>query len=262
MVLPLVLTAVAAAAPIGDPIAEAAYAIQAGRLDQARAMIAKQIAGGARGPIIERLLADLAFASGKHAEAFSRYESLTVNGDAVLLERAAISAVKSGALDRAKPLADQAVAAPGASWRAWNVRGVAADLRNDFAVADESYRKALSATPDQPDVLNNLGWSHLLRGEWQQAAAALEKAVAAKGATQRARNNLELAKAAIASDLPRRAAGESDADFAARLNDAGVAAQIRGERQRAIAAFAQAIATRDSWYDRAARNLKRAESNQ
>ena len=56
-------------------------------------------------------------------------------------------------------------------------------------------------------------------------------------------------------DLPQRRPGESDQDWAARLNDAGVAAELRGDRARAAAAFSQAIETKDSWYIRAANNL-------
>ena len=264
MIPSLVLAAAMAAAPVGDRLAEAEHAIAAGRLAQARTMIGMEIARGAEGRRVDRLLADLAHAAGNHPEAVARYAAMIASGqnDALLLERAAISAVKAGEPTKAEFYAKLAVSAPGASWRAWNVRGVAADLNNDFAIADLSYRRALASASDNRDVLNNLGWSHLLRGEWQAAIDTLEKAAAVEGATQRTRNNLELARAAIASDLPRRAVGESDADFAARLNDAGVAAQIRGERKKAIAAFAQAIAARDSWYDRAARNLKRAEASQ
>jgi hypothetical protein len=73
-------------------------------------------------------------------------------------------------------------------------------------------------------------------------------------------NNLELARAALSSDLPRRNPGEADSAWAARLNDAGVAAQLLGDKQRAVAAFAQALEARGSWYDRAANNLKAANS--
>ncbi len=250
------------AAPGGDRLAEAHHAIEAGRVEQARAMLAGEIAKGAKGARVDRLLGDLAYASGKHAEASTRYEMVLASGstDAILLERAAISAAKSGWIARAAVLVERAVAAPGATWRAWNARGVIADRRNDFATADESYQRALVLAPGMSDVLNNLGWSYLLRGRWEDAVASLEQAVAAKPARRRASNNLELARAAVAHDLPRRRGGESDADFAARLNDAGVAAQIRGESKRAVAAFAQAIAARGIWYDRAAQNLKRAEA--
>lgn len=255
---------VASAAPAVDRIAEADLALRAGRLDQARTMIAAEIARGGAGARVDRLLADLAFAANRHAEASARYDALLAAGvrDGAALERAAISTAKSGAVERAAELAERAVAAPGASWRAWNVRGVIADQRNDFDLADESYAKALAAAPGQPEVLNNLGWSQMLRGNWAEAVVALEKAAAGTRPARRTINNLELARAAIASDLPRRRARETDVAYAARLNDAGVAARVRGNSKRAIAAFAQAIEARGSWYARAAQNLKRAEASQ
>ena len=71
-------------------------------------------------------------------------------------------------------------------------------------------------------------------------------------------NNVELARAALAADLPQRRPGESEDDWAMRLNDAGVVARLQGDRARAVAAFARAIEARGSWYERAANNLQAA----
>jgi tetratricopeptide (TPR) repeat protein len=131
-----------------------------------------------------------------------------------------------------------------------------ADLRSDFDSADAAYERALALAPDRGEVLANMGWSKLLRGDWNGAIAPLEQAAQLMPKSERVANDLELARAGLASDLPHRRPGEADEDWAARLNDAGVAAQIRGERARAIAAFSQAIEARTSWYERAANNLK------
>jgi hypothetical protein len=71
-------------------------------------------------------------------------------------------------------------------------------------------------------------------------------------------DNLELAQAGLSADLPRRRTGESNPDWAARLNDAGVAARLRGDEERAIAAFTQAMYANEQWYARAANNLETA----
>lgn len=259
----LLLAGAAASAPTPialpvDRIAEAEHAIDMGRLDQARAMISAAIAQGTRGEAVDHALADLAFADGRSAEALERYKLLLGQhpDDALLAERAAISAIDAGDLALAKGLADHATSLAGASWRAWNARGVVADMSNDFARADESYRRALALAPDRAEVLNNLGWSRLIRGDWSGAVAPLEQAVQLMPNSRRAANNLELAQAALASDLPQRRPGESDDDWAARLNDAGVAAQLRGEHARAVAAFSQAIEARSKWYRLAADNLE------
>ena len=87
----------------------------------------------------------------------------------------------------------------------------------------------------------------------------LERAAAIDPKSRRIADNLELARAALAEDLPRRRARESNADWAARLNDAGVAAAIGGQHQRAVAAFSQALTASATWYERAANNLAAIE---
>ena len=105
-------------------------------------------------------------------------------------------------------------------------------------------------------MVNNQGWSLLLRGDWRRAETVFERAAALDPRSKRIASNLELARAALASDLPQRRAGESEHDWAARLNDAGVAAKVLGDRTRAIAAFTQALEVSGSWYTRAANNLE------
>ena len=253
-----------AAPPTVDRIAEAGHAIAVGRLDQARAMIGRAIAEGAKGEAVDRALADLAFADGKSGEALERYKLLLGRHptDSLIAERAAISAIKAGQIPQAKGLANHATSLPRASWRAWNARGVVADLGGEFEAADAAYAHALASAPDQPEVLTNIGWSKLLRGDWNGAIAPLERAATLRPASERIVNNLELARAALASDLPKRRSGESDEDWAARLNDAGLVAQLRGDRARAVAAFSQAIEARASWYARAANNLSAVTGKQ
>lgn len=267
----LVLAGAVATAPVALPppttmerIVEAEHAIAAGRLDQARAMIGRAITEGAKGEALDRALADLAYADGKSAEALERYKLLLGSHptDALIAERAAISAIKAGEIALAKGLANHATSLPQASWRAWNACGVVADLGKDFEAADAAYERALALAPDQPEVLTNIGWSKLLRGDWNGAIAPLERAATLRPKSERIVNNLELARAGVAVDLPRRQAGESDEDWAARLNDAGVVAQLRGDRARAVAAFSQAIEARASWYARAANNLSAVSGKQ
>ena len=77
--------------------------------------------------------------------------------------------------------------------------------------------------------------------------------------SERIAHNLELARAAVSEDLPARRPGESDTDWAARLNDAGVIAKVRGDHRKAKAAFAQAVEVRSDYYERAANNLVQVE---
>ena len=122
-----IAAALSAAQPASSPAAanstslvDAAQALEAGRLEQARLMIGKALSAGANGHDIDRLLADLAFASGKNEEALARYEKLLNGGshNALAAERAGIAALKLGLVDRALPLVETATRSETATWRA------------------------------------------------------------------------------------------------------------------------------------------------
>ena len=258
MILALLVAAADLPQGVTVRLAEARHAIEAGRLEQARLMIANAMAGGAAGPAIDRLTADLAYASGRYSEALGRYDALASSGkaDTLLFEHAGIAALKSGNLPLARQWIGKACARSDASWQVWNALGVVADLDQDFAAADEAYAKAAQLAPAEAEIVNNQGWSRLLRGEWAEALTILERAAALDPQSTRIKNNLELARAAVSEDLPRRRPNETDEEWAARLNDAGVVAKLRGEETKAVAAFTRAIEVRSSWFDRAANNLK------
>jgi len=261
--LALIIAAQAAAIvqPV-DGLAEAQHALSVGRIDQARAMVAAAVGKGAYGGPVDRLLADIAYAEGNYAQALSRYEVLSAvhPADARLAEGAGLSALHLSQIAKALTALDKATALPGASWRAWNARGVVADYQGDWATADRAYARAAALAPGQADIANNQGWSLLLRGQWADAVAPLERAASLNPISARIADNLELARAAIADDLPTRRAGESLEDWAARLNDAGVIAKIRGDRRRAVAAFSRALEARSLWFERAANNLATVEA--
>jgi Flp pilus assembly protein TadD len=263
MIQLLLVAAVASSAPAATPpnprelIAGAEHAIWANRLDQATVMISRAVGAGAAGPELDRVLADLAYVSGRYDEAFARYQSQLKSSaaDERLLEHAGIAALKLGDVKNAFSLLSRATSARGASWRAWNALGVVADLRSDWVTADACYDKASQLAPDEVEPVNNRGWSHLLRGNWREALSLFEKAVVVDPKSVRAANNLELARSALAAELPNRRPGETESSWAARLNDAGVAAAILGDKPRATAAFSQALDVSGTWYVRAANNL-------
>ena len=270
MILPLALL-LALAEPVataalpaeqGEPqsqisLAEAGRAIAAGRLDQAKSILGVAIAAGAKGEPVDRLLADLSFARGENEQALSLYKALLAEhpDELLLLERAGIAALRLGRAAESTVLLDRATRQPQAGWRSWNARGIAADRQGRWDEANAAYARATALNPSQAEVANNLGWSMMLQGRWAEALASFERAAGINPTLPRLANNLELARAAVAAELPQRLAGEDDDSFAARLNDAGVVAAASGQTKRAEAAFAQAIEVRSRWYARAAENL-------
>jgi len=267
MISLLLAVALAAAEPPpatapAQPLSEAAHAIRAGRLEQARLMINNAVKAGVTGPELDRVIADLAYASGDFRSALPRYLQLLVSNttDRAMFEHAGIAALEVGDRTQALKLLERATSLPGATWRAWNARGVAADYQREWAIADQSYARAAALSPDRAEILNNLGWSLLARGQWADAFENLGRAAAIDPKSTRIAANLELARAAVTEDLPKRRAGESDIDWAARLNDAGVIAKLQGNDKKAVAAFTQAIQARSEYYHRAANNLATAQA--
>ena len=252
-----------AAAPMPASLDEARHALSAGRLDQAQTMIVNAVASGAQGEPVNRLVADLAFAKHDDAQALNFYRALlpTHPDDTLMIGCAGIAELRLGEVREATALLRRATALPGAGWRTWNALGAAEDALGDWAAADTAYARALVLAPDRAEVANNRGWSLALRGRWHDALAELTRGVVLDPSLLRLANNLQLARDALATSLPERRAEENDAAWAARLNDAGVAAAAQGERARAIAAFAQAIAARPAWNARTAANLAAVEAS-
>ena len=249
------------AATTADPLGEAAKALTAGRDIQAGMLISAARVNGATGEPVDRLTADQALASGDDRQALDLYRSLLLAhpDEALLLERAGEAALRLGDQADATAFLDRATRQPSASWHAWSLAGIAADRRGDFDAADAAYARADGLSPNQAIVADNRGWSLMLRGRWAEAAEALQSALLLNPLVPHGAANLELARAALAADLPAKAPDETDNAFAARLNDAGVVAIVQGDRPRAIAAFSRAIAAQSNWFARAARNLDLAE---
>lgn len=238
---------------------EAVYALSEGRTLQARTMLGEAVRLGARGEPVERLLADLDFVERRYAQALARTRSLLVlhPDDPILLERAGLSTLVLGNTEEAEAFLARAVRLGSRRWRTFNGLGIVADRKGDWSAADAAYDEAALLEPDEGVLFNNRGWSLLLQGRWEEALLPLTQAVAMDPDNERYAANLELAEMAVSEDLPRRADGESDQQFAARLNDAGVVAAAQGLERKAIAAFTRAIEARSQYYERAATNLAR-----
>ena len=69
------------------------------------------------------------------------------------------------------------VADPGFS-DAYSLRGLIYMRLNDYAIAEESFNKALSIAPRNADVMHNLGWLKCQQAAYRPAFALFEKALA------------------------------------------------------------------------------------
>ncbi len=77
---------------------------------------------------------------------------------------------------------DQAIALAGdpkpADWFVWYARGIAEERSDQWTKAEADFRKALELSPDQPAVLNYLGYSYVEKGEnLDEALDMIQRAV-------------------------------------------------------------------------------------
>ncbi|HXI87445.1 MAG TPA: tetratricopeptide repeat protein [Parvularculaceae bacterium] len=143
------------------------------------------------------------------------------------------------------------------SWRAWLGLARLRDLAHDWANADEAYAAAMKTSDQKAVVLNNEGVSHLARLDTPGAIDLFQQALAADPALDRARTNLELARATSDASVDGIAASEPDAKKRAqKLNNYGYVAMLQGRLDEAERAFESAIEAYPSFYPTAYQNLQ------
>jgi Flp pilus assembly protein TadD len=96
-------------------------------------------------------------------------------------------------------------------WRSQNSLGVAEDMLGDRAAAQAAYRAGLGLSPGNLQLMNNLGLSLVLSGDFSQGLPILEQTAKDPSATPRMRLNLALAYG-LAGE-PDKAAQISKADL-------------------------------------------------
>jgi len=75
---------------------------------------------------------------------------------------------------------------------AWVGLAAAYDRLKRFELADRAYKQAISILGPTPEILNNQGFSYMLRGDYRRARATLLQAQAKDPASPFIQNNLEL----------------------------------------------------------------------
>ncbi len=133
----------------------------------------------------------------------------------LLAEFAAALIADQRAMDAVAPL-DQGLRLAPQYARLWSLKGAALDQMEDYDTARRHYSRALSITPNDPNVLANVGLSHALSGDPVTAEQWLRRAVAAPGASAGVRQNLalvlQLQGKTEEAQRQHRIAGQSRAD--------------------------------------------------
>lgn len=157
--------------------------------------------------------------------------------------------------DAAKTQLDSVVeASSSAPWQAYNALGVLADMDSRPWDARTYYQLALDIDPGSPLILNNLGYSRYLAGDWPGARKALESALQVNGNYELAWRNLGLVHAReknyrFALEALGRAGNESEA-----YNDVGFVSMMEGDYNQALSFFKEAMRLSPVYYVKASEN--------
>lgn len=143
-------------------------------------------------------------------------------------------------------------------WRSWNGLGFAEDALENWAAAEEAYRRAASLSGTNAGPLNNLAMSYIRQERFEEAIELLKRGLAVDNRSHILRLNLRLAHA-LNGQIGTALAGASDAERAIIYNTVGVSALSDGRREYARHMFNRALASHPGFYERAYENLERTQ---
>jgi Flp pilus assembly protein TadD len=232
-------------------------AIDEKRFMDAGAMIDMAVLSGSKDPRLGLLAAKVDLGRNRYDQALQEFRKAQGPQETrgAAMEGEGLALALSGRESEAVPVLKKTVAEFPKSWRAWNALGGAYDDQRKWAEADDAYARALAASDAPAIVINNRGYSYLLRNRLDEATADFVEALRQRPDLETARTNLRLA-IAMKGEYARATAGAQKDTEAAVLNNAGFAALVRGDYSQAETLLKQAMARKGEYYDLAAANLE------
>ncbi|WP_228730435.1 tetratricopeptide repeat protein [Shewanella yunxiaonensis] len=144
--------------------------------------------------------------------------------------------------------------------RVYNALGVLNDLQDRHQLARDYFHLALDYQPHSAALATNLGYSYYLSGDLQQAESYLKRAIQDDASFARAWSNLGLIYIRKHQDDLALSMFEQTMSKADALNDLGYFLMLEGQYDKAISIFKQAIDASPSYFEKAQKNLKRAQA--
>ncbi len=143
------------------------------------------------------------------------------------------------------------------NWRIYNSLGVISDLENDYKQAIIHYEKALNLQPELPLILNNMGYSRYMLGDWDSAEKYYRKAVLYDKYFERAWRNLGLLYIRKGDYEEAVSAFTQVENLHEAYNDVGFICMLNGKYDISEAFFKRAIKLSPRYYEAANRNLRK-----
>jgi len=123
--------------------------------------------------------------------------------------------------------------------------GIANERTGDHAGAERAFRRGLELSPNDPEILNALGWTLFQEGRSADAVAEYQRAIAADPRHAKAHNNLALALVELGRLDEAASHFRSSLDIAPKAeiwSDYGFTMARVGKPQEALAAYRNALA--------------------
>jgi len=143
------------------------------------------------------------------------------------------------------------------NWRIYNSLGVISDLEKDYKQAIIHYQKALTLQPELPLILNNMGYSRYMLGDWDSAEKYYRKAVQNDQYFERAWRNLGLLYIRKGNYEEAVSAFTQIESLHEAYNDVGYICMLNGKYDISEAFFKRAIKLSPRYYEAANRNLRK-----
>ncbi len=112
--------------------------------------------------------------------------------DPYLMAEFAAALIASERSQEALPILDQGLSSTPSYGRLWSLKGAALDQQERYVEARQHYDRALRITPNDPNVMANLGLSFALAGDAATAEGWLRRAATMPNASDSVRQNLIL----------------------------------------------------------------------
>lgn len=213
-------------------------------------------ADGCSGGAADIAVGECLLERGSDAEAEKFFAAMGEAGGAAAAQGRGVALARLGRHEEAVATLKAAIAAEPGLWRAQNALGVSMDYLGDRDGALAAFDAAAELNRADGSALNNKGVALLKAGRDAEAVAAFEEALRRDPALKTAEANLRLAYA-MKGDYETAVSGLSDADRAAALNNAGVAAAARGDKEEARRLFQRALDESPQFYAKAYANMNR-----
>lgn len=244
-----------------DTIAQIRGAFDDQRYVDASKLLEEALLTSGNDPRLMYWAGNLCLVHGQNQDALAYFKNASadpaING--LALEGEGLALAQLGHTDEAVASLQAAVAKEPSAWRAWNALGSEFDRRYDWASAKAAYDHAIASSGGAAIVLNNRGFSFLSQNRLDEAVLDFVAALQKKPDLTPARNNLRLAMA-LKGEYSRAVTGAAATDQAAILNNAGFAAMMRGDYDKAKDLLTQAMKAKGEYYALAAENLQMAQN--